>query len=236
MIELLIVITILGILAVAVLSAINPIEQINRGRDTSSKSDAEQLLSAIDRFYAFNGYYPWLTSAEIQDSDIVSLDFQPADGVIVKDENNDPVAGCNMLEILSNGDDALGDQCQGSDELKLSFVERISKDSYNSLWIYNNGQTGSSTYLCYAPKSAAFDTEATTRCDGDLPEDFPSGEGEACNAGSDIEPSPTSTGSIFDFNLKHIHFAQQVYAQPTGVPTGVPTEASAQEVNYVCLP
>ena len=59
LIELLIVITLLGILAVAVLSAINPIEQINRSRDTSSKSDAEQLINAIDRYYASKGYYPW---------------------------------------------------------------------------------------------------------------------------------------------------------------------------------
>ena len=58
MIELLIVITILGILAVAVLSAINPIEQIRRARDTSSQSDAEQLLSAIDRYNAFQGVFP----------------------------------------------------------------------------------------------------------------------------------------------------------------------------------
>ena len=62
MIELLIVISILGILAVAVLSAINPVEQINRGRDTGSRSDAEQLLSAMDRFNAFQGYYPWVTN------------------------------------------------------------------------------------------------------------------------------------------------------------------------------
>ena len=62
MIELLIVIAILGILAVAVLAAINPVEQINRGRDTGSRSDAEQLLSAIDRFYAYKGYYPWVTN------------------------------------------------------------------------------------------------------------------------------------------------------------------------------
>src|SRR3972149_6448515 len=60
MIELLIVIAILGILAVAVLASINPIEQINRGRDTGSRSDAEQLISAIDRFYAAKGYYPWM--------------------------------------------------------------------------------------------------------------------------------------------------------------------------------
>ncbi|EKD87098.1 MAG: hypothetical protein ACD_37C00044G0003, partial [uncultured bacterium] len=38
LIELLIVITILGILATAVLAAINPLEQISRGRDTGSKS------------------------------------------------------------------------------------------------------------------------------------------------------------------------------------------------------
>ncbi|NIT03538.1 prepilin-type N-terminal cleavage/methylation domain-containing protein, partial [Candidatus Saccharibacteria bacterium] len=49
MIELLIVIAVIGILAIAVLAAINPIEQINRGRDTGSRSDAEQLIGAIDR-------------------------------------------------------------------------------------------------------------------------------------------------------------------------------------------
>src|SRR5579872_4230016 len=63
LIELLIVIAILGILATAVLSAINPVEQINRGRDTGTQSDAEQLISAIQRFNASNGYFPWLTGA-----------------------------------------------------------------------------------------------------------------------------------------------------------------------------
>ena len=52
MIELLIVIAILGILAVAVLAAINPIDRLT-GRDTGTRSDAEQLLGAIDRFNAF---------------------------------------------------------------------------------------------------------------------------------------------------------------------------------------
>jgi prepilin-type N-terminal cleavage/methylation domain-containing protein len=45
MIELLIVIAVLGILAVAVLAQLTS-EQINRGRDTGSRSDAEQLISA----------------------------------------------------------------------------------------------------------------------------------------------------------------------------------------------
>ena len=65
LIELLIVIAVLGILAVAVLAAINPIEQINRSRDTGSRSDAEQLLGAVDRFYASRGFYPWRSSPTV---------------------------------------------------------------------------------------------------------------------------------------------------------------------------
>lgn len=79
MIELLIVITILGILAVAVLSAINPIEQINRGRDTGSQSDAEQLLSAIDRYNAFQGYYPWQEDANDLDTGLLASNYDEDD-------------------------------------------------------------------------------------------------------------------------------------------------------------
>ena len=59
MIELLVVIAVIGVLAVAVLSSINPIEQINKGRDTGHRSDAAQLINAIDRYYAIHEIYPW---------------------------------------------------------------------------------------------------------------------------------------------------------------------------------
>ena len=47
MIELLVVISVIGILATAVLSSINPIEQINKGRDTRTRSDAAQLIKVL---------------------------------------------------------------------------------------------------------------------------------------------------------------------------------------------
>ena len=59
MIELLVVISVIGILAVAVLSSINPIEQINKGRDTRTRSDAAQLINAADRYFAIHEIYPW---------------------------------------------------------------------------------------------------------------------------------------------------------------------------------
>ncbi len=176
MIELLIVITILGILAVAVLSVINPIEQINRGRDTGSRSDAEQLVSAIDRFYAFQGYYPWQTSPSVGDAQAwqeVTLD-DTADGW------TNGTAGCGVLEVLGTGDGmgttdiGAGDTCEGSQEVKSTFLSRITESSYNTLYVYNEGTAGSSTYVCFIPQSGAFTTEATDRCGLDtLPSDFP---------------------------------------------------------------
>jgi len=66
LIELLIVIVIIGILAVAVLAAINPMEQMRRARDTGKKSNARELLNAIERYVTSQGTFPQdlQTSAE----------------------------------------------------------------------------------------------------------------------------------------------------------------------------
>ena len=59
LIELLVVITLIGVLAVSVLSALNPIEQINKARDAGKRADSSQLLTAIDRYFASNEKFPW---------------------------------------------------------------------------------------------------------------------------------------------------------------------------------
>lgn len=164
MIELLIVITILGILAVAVLSAINPVEQINRGRDTGSRSDAEQLLSGIDRFNAFQGYYPWQINPN-ESTEVVWQTMNSGAGTALSDS-----AGCPIWEKLSI---ATTGGCTGTDELKQSFFTRIHASDYNPLYIYNAGTAGSSTYVCFEPMSAAFETEAAERVSLGLPSDYP---------------------------------------------------------------
>lgn len=58
LIEILIVVVLLGILAVAVLSAINPIEQIRKARDSGRKSDAAELLNSYERYYTTFQEYP----------------------------------------------------------------------------------------------------------------------------------------------------------------------------------
>ena len=177
LIELLIVIAVLGILAVAVLSAINPVEQINRSRDTGSQSDAEQLIGAVDRFYATNGYYPWVTGQATTPFNQAWLRIINA---TVWTDGTTPV-----LAKLST---------TGSEELKSSFTTRVSGASYNWLWIFNEGVSGSSTYVCFNPKSGAFRTTAAARCHaGNLPADFPNA-GPAplpCAAGCDTASPAT---------------------------------------------
>jgi type II secretory pathway pseudopilin PulG len=69
LVELLIVIGLLGAIALIVISAINPIEQANRARDTRFKSDAGQLISAIDRYFAANSEFPWMTVNSTYETD-----------------------------------------------------------------------------------------------------------------------------------------------------------------------
>lgn len=182
LIELLIVIAILGILAVAVLSAINPVEQINRGRDTGTQSDAEQLLSAISRFNASQGFFPWQTGA----ADSANLctgntgcshptgvkkaanpDFGTAGNPItsggwtVDNANYDSsagigAAGSNVLDVLGSG-------TGGQQEVQTAYINRITNTGYNFLYVYNRGTAGDSTYVCFKPQSNSFKSVATKR-------------------------------------------------------------------------
>lgn len=178
MIELLIVITILGILAVAVLSAINPIEQINRGRDTSSKSDAEQLLNAMERFNAFQTYFPWMQNSGDTVSQIRFADWTAPDQVRVGNVAGNAsfidANGCNILLKLGaanpDGDgEPMGETAANctvaSNELKASYIDRVGGlPEARALYVYNQGRNGDNTYVCFVPQSTAFIAEARTRC------------------------------------------------------------------------
>ena len=63
LVELLIVIAVIGILAIAVLAAINPVEQLAKSRDTGRLADAREISSAYNRFAASKGCMPLNWSA-----------------------------------------------------------------------------------------------------------------------------------------------------------------------------
>jgi prepilin-type N-terminal cleavage/methylation domain-containing protein len=72
LIELLIVIAVLGVLAGGILIAIDPIEQLARGRDSGRKSSVTQLGRAIQAYYASRGQFPGDPTINTWDNDLES--------------------------------------------------------------------------------------------------------------------------------------------------------------------
>jgi len=59
LIELLIVIALLGALAVGLLAALDPFEQLKKGDDTGVRNTVSELQGAIIRYYAIKNQMPW---------------------------------------------------------------------------------------------------------------------------------------------------------------------------------
>lgn len=58
LVELLIVIAVIGIVAGTILIAINPLAQVQKGRDAKRKSDIKQIAEALRQYKAATGTYP----------------------------------------------------------------------------------------------------------------------------------------------------------------------------------
>ncbi len=144
LVELLIVIALLGVLAAAVLAAINPLEQANRARDTRVRSDASQLLAAIDRYFVAQSEFPWVSSDDVTNND-AAYGFANA--------QDDGVGICAAAGCLGAGNDGY---LILNNELKTEFRNRdFAKATVDTEMLYVGKATGasSSVYACWVPKS-----------------------------------------------------------------------------------
>lgn len=177
MIELLVVIAVIGVLAVAVLSSINPIEQINKGRDTRTRSDAAQLINATDRFFAVHEIYPWNDASYNTSlgggSDQLHSEALPGGG------NCSATDGMCVLNTAPNSSwlDGLVDTA----EVKPGFATRIRAiNAPSELRMFKAAGSNNTVFVCFQPTSQAFQNEALSRCETDgatLP-------GRACQQGT----------------------------------------------------
>lgn len=137
------------------MTLINPLEQIGRGNDTANQSDARQLIDAVNRFYANNGYYPWQSNA----ADTVNLTLN---AVEVGTSWVCPACAPANKPVLT----VLSETTAGGQEIQAGFVNKVSSSNYNKLYIYN-GSTSSnpnnSTYVCFKPRSKLFLEKAKTK-------------------------------------------------------------------------
>lgn len=177
LVELLVVIALIGVMAVAVLSAINPIEQVNKGADTGVRSDTEQLLGAIDRYYSVHQFYPWQSGT----TDITHADLTGTWTLTPRTCTTSAPAG-SICELEGTGGiDANGNvtgasglagyqpplsQLVATNEVKSGFKTRLQEATREPIYLhYNSAVSGATPYGCFKPKSRAFALEAKARCE-----------------------------------------------------------------------
>jgi len=157
MIELLVVIAVIGILAVALLATLNPLEQIRKGRDTRTRSDVSQLTSALERYNASIGRFPW----QATEGELIDLDWVQVNGGATE-----TVTGCTATGEA--GDCTIGavlDEITATNEVKSSFVDRITAASSRNIYVfYDSTNSSSSVIACFTPESNTFAREAFDRC------------------------------------------------------------------------
>ena len=142
LVELLIVIAILGILAVGILIALDPVEQIRRATDATVLSSSGDIKSALDRYYASKLYFPWCESTS------------PAGGCTF-------VAGCDpsTAYLLDAGcGSTVLNQLVNTGELKSNPPANISSVVNVVL-----GASGTSFNVSFNPISKAYDSDPSTK-------------------------------------------------------------------------
>lgn len=158
MIELLVVIAVIGILAVALLSTLNPLEQIRKGRDTRTRTDMAQLLGGIERYNASLGYFPWQAS-EGQDLAVGTADIPFL--AIGGSGGSAAIVGSSPALTVATALDAL----TTTSEVKSSFIDRITSATYAITYLfYDDEAIGGSVVACFTPESQSFQKEAFDRC------------------------------------------------------------------------
>ncbi len=177
LVELLIVIALIGILSVAVLATINPIEQANKARDARVQNDAAEVMNAYERYYASLQTYPWtyfIGGTQLEDADEVTLrsdtyGFSICSGAanvagLQGADATDAAAGCSSADEFPN-------LLISTSELKTSFA---GKDEFEdvrdgtavnqALWTVK-AANDNSIYVCYVPKAGASRTDTSKmRC------------------------------------------------------------------------
>lgn len=143
LIELIVVIGILGILATGLLAAVDPFEQLKKGRDSSTRNSVVELHNAFIRYYATHGDLPWYNdTGTCGDEDFAS-------GAV--DLTDTEMSACITL-------------LEDDGELKENFVNALGGTA-SDVYVYSASETDVS--VCFPPESKSVYNDASTKYDKD---------------------------------------------------------------------
>lgn len=138
LIELLIVIALLGTLAVALLAALDPLEQIKKGNDTGTRNTAAEIHGAFVRYSALQGgEMPFASGSTVDFAAIGTTGTTPG--------------GSALGSVITSG------------ELKSDFVS-LSGKQLNNIFLTGINTSGTQVVnVCYAPTAKSFKIDVNTK-------------------------------------------------------------------------
>jgi prepilin-type N-terminal cleavage/methylation domain-containing protein len=139
LVELLIVIALLGALAIGLIGALDPFEQLKKGTDTGTRDLVNQVQTAVLRYYATTNKMPWT------DQTTAFSAFDLTNAVMTTAISNMAAAG----------------------EMKSNFAE-IYKGQLDKVWVTyvpSSATTSVEVKVCYQPASKSFQVDPATKYD-----------------------------------------------------------------------
>lgn len=141
LIELLIVIALLGALAVGLLAALDPFEQLKKGTDTGVRNTVSEFHGAVIRYYAIKNIMPWCGDSTCS---------------TVRDGSSEPNATTltnltnTISEIVSTG------------ELKSDFSQLAGSGTLGKIYVTGSNANASVT-VCFKPTAKSFIADPNTK-------------------------------------------------------------------------
>lgn len=143
LVELLIVIALLGALAVGLLAALDPFEQLKKGTDTGVRNTTSEIHSSYIRFYAIKNHMPWC-------------------------DPSDPTTCADLATpVLASSVDTAAyytpiTQVINSGELKADFVT-LAGNQLTKIYISGQVDPTPEVIVCYLPTSKSFQADPNTK-------------------------------------------------------------------------
>lgn len=139
LIELLIVIALLGALAVGLLAALDPFEQLKKGTDTGTRNKVAELHAAIIRYYGIKSHMPWCPTGAGCPADPSGTDMATAPMIAA------------IADIVAVG------------ELKTEFISLAGGDTTK---VFTTGSEAAATAkVCFRPTSKSFLADGNSKFD-----------------------------------------------------------------------
>jgi len=143
LIELLIVIALLGALAVGLLAALDPFEQLKKGTDTGVRNTVSEFHGAVVRYYAIKNQMPWCADA----------DCGTLEGGFTEDS---PITLDGIPDVITNITD--------TGELKTDFTTLAGDATLAKITVFGNNANAAVT-VCYKPTAKSFVSDPNTKFD-----------------------------------------------------------------------